>query len=135
MASNVFEWTADWYDAYPGSKVKNTGYGRIYKVIRGGGFDAHAGDAGTVHRAVLPPRVRSEWAGFRCAKDADIGVAIPVAPNTPVAHEYSEHDSKNLSQSEFIHAGRKEINCHRRRYRWSGHSLPAGEEGSRGAAF
>jgi formylglycine-generating enzyme required for sulfatase activity len=85
MASNVFEWTADWYDAYPGSKVKNTGYGRIYKVIRGGGFDAHAGDAGTVHRAVLPPRVRSEWAGFRCAKDADIGVAIPVAPNTPVA--------------------------------------------------
>jgi formylglycine-generating enzyme required for sulfatase activity len=84
MAGNVFEWTTDWYGAYPGSKAKNTGYGQVYKVIRGGGFDAHSRDSATMHRAVLPPRVRSEWAGFRCARDVDSSSAVSVAPNKPV---------------------------------------------------
>jgi formylglycine-generating enzyme required for sulfatase activity len=85
MASNVFEWTADWYDAYPGSNLKIRGYGQIYRVIRGGGFDAHDRDAATVHRAVLPPQVRSEWAGFRCARDAENSTTPSASPNTPVA--------------------------------------------------
>lgn len=85
MSGNVFEWTTDWYDAYPGSKAKNTGYGQVYKVIRGGGFDAHTGDTRTMHRAVLPPRVRNEWAGFRCAQDVENSSDAASAATPPVA--------------------------------------------------
>jgi formylglycine-generating enzyme required for sulfatase activity len=71
MAGNVFEWVQDWYDAYPGSTFKLPGFGRNYKVIRGGGFDGAPYDAATVHRAILPPRVRSQWAGFRCVRSVE----------------------------------------------------------------
>jgi formylglycine-generating enzyme required for sulfatase activity len=84
IASNVFEWAADWYDAYSGNNLKVTGFGQIYEVIRGG-FDAHAGDAETRHRAVLPPRMHSGWAGFRCARDVVSSRTASTAQKTPVA--------------------------------------------------
>lgn len=34
MSGNVFEWTASWHDAYPGSPCKNP-FGQKYRVIRG----------------------------------------------------------------------------------------------------
>lgn len=38
MAGNVSEWTANWYEAYPGNDFKDKDYGKKYKVSRGGGW-------------------------------------------------------------------------------------------------
>lgn len=70
MAGNVFEWTASWYAAYPNSPVKFDEYNNSMKVIRGGGYDGHETIARTHYRSVAYPNTRSEWIGFRCAKDA-----------------------------------------------------------------
>lgn len=73
MAGNVFEWVQDWYMAYPGSTQNLPEFGKQYKVIRGGGFDSLPGFPliyNVAYRSVARPQTRSEWVGFRCAKDA-----------------------------------------------------------------
>ena len=72
LAGNVSEWVDDWYEPYPGATYKNTAYGGIHKVLRGGG-------AGVGHYAIsiffraarrshAEPFVLSTDVGFRCAK-------------------------------------------------------------------
>jgi formylglycine-generating enzyme required for sulfatase activity len=70
MAGNVYEWTSDWYAAYPKAPVTYPEYNQTLKVVRGGGFYGYNFGASTYFRSVDYPRVRSEWIGFRCAKDA-----------------------------------------------------------------
>lgn len=73
MAGNVFEWVADWYLAYPGSTQELPEFGKQCKVVRGGGFDSLPGFPliyNSAYRSVARPQNRSEWIGFRCAKDA-----------------------------------------------------------------
>lgn len=73
LAGNVFEWVADWYDAYPGSTQKLPEFGKQLKVVRGGGFDSLPGFPliyNSAYRSVARPQTRTEWVGFRCAKDA-----------------------------------------------------------------
>ncbi len=73
MAGNVFEWVADWYLAYPASPQQLPEFGKKYKVVRGGGFDSLPGFPwiyNSAYRSVARPQNRSEWIGFRCAKDA-----------------------------------------------------------------
>ncbi len=70
MAGNVYEWTSDWYDAYPGTPTKYPQFGTIYKVIRGGGYDGNDQLSTTVFRGIMRPFSRSEWVGFRCAQSA-----------------------------------------------------------------
>lgn len=67
MAGNVFEWTNDWYNAYPGSNFKSLSYGTHYKVVRGGGFDGNNFLSKTTYRCLMRPTSRIEWIGFRCA--------------------------------------------------------------------
>ena len=76
MAGNVMEWTADWYEAYPGSKYKSPFYGEKRKVVRGGGW----GGVGhyvipyyfrAAYRYNYPPDMAFNDVGFRCAQDAD----------------------------------------------------------------
>jgi len=74
MAGNVSEWVLDWYQAYPGSDLKDRHFGRLHRVVRGGG-------AGLGHyalsvfyrgarRAHARPEMMSTDVGFRCARDA-----------------------------------------------------------------
>ncbi|MCK5863077.1 MAG: SUMF1/EgtB/PvdO family nonheme iron enzyme [Candidatus Hydrogenedentes bacterium] len=38
MAGNAYEWTTDWYQAYPGNTDVTKDYGQVFRVLRGGSF-------------------------------------------------------------------------------------------------
>jgi formylglycine-generating enzyme required for sulfatase activity len=73
MAGNVWEWTADWYAAYPGNDSLELEFGRKFKVIRGGGAIDYYGAASTrrcADRARSVPYGTYDALGFRCVKEA-----------------------------------------------------------------
>jgi formylglycine-generating enzyme required for sulfatase activity len=72
MIGNVFEWTDDWYEPYPGSdgswdKKGDTGFKK--RVVRGGSFTSRADAvARASERFCEVPDYRTVNLGFRCAK-------------------------------------------------------------------
>lgn len=73
MAGNVWEWVDGWYDAYPGSDYKLPTFGKLNRVVRGGG-------GGVGHYAISyffrgatrqfsEPEMETDDVGFRCARD------------------------------------------------------------------
>jgi formylglycine-generating enzyme required for sulfatase activity len=73
MAGNVWEWTADWYNAYPGNSTLELEYGHKYRVIRGGGAVDYYGKPSTrrcATRARSVPYGTYDALGFRCVKEA-----------------------------------------------------------------
>jgi len=69
MAGNVFEWTVDWYQAYPGNNLVTKDYGQVFRVLRGGSYQTPRFDVRCARRRF--DKMDSERAdyGFRCVKD------------------------------------------------------------------
>jgi formylglycine-generating enzyme required for sulfatase activity len=69
MAGNVWEWTADWYDAYPGNTAGDAYYGEKFKVTRGGGwFDQEAQSTTYNRNAADPSKTAIDELGCRCVR-------------------------------------------------------------------
>ncbi|HEU4754573.1 MAG TPA: SUMF1/EgtB/PvdO family nonheme iron enzyme, partial [Armatimonadota bacterium] len=75
MVGNAWEWTADWYDRYPGNPVPSVHYGEKYRVIKGGGClnfynSPPLNEKSAALRARIQPFGRYDALGFRCVADA-----------------------------------------------------------------
>lgn len=74
MTGNVWEWTASWYQPYPGNQTVSEAYGERYKTLKGGSwFDCSFYKCGlsapVYNRAFFARKTKNDTIGFRCAKD------------------------------------------------------------------
>ncbi len=67
-AGNVWEWTADWYDAYRGSIYEFARFGEEFKVLRGGSWFDGTDFVRSSARNSADPNFSFSTIGFRCAE-------------------------------------------------------------------
>jgi formylglycine-generating enzyme required for sulfatase activity len=69
MTGNVWEWTAGWYQPYPGNTAADPYYGEKFRVTRGGGWFEEEPQSTTFNRnAADPGKTANDDLGFRCAR-------------------------------------------------------------------
>jgi formylglycine-generating enzyme required for sulfatase activity len=69
MVGNAWEWTGDWYMAYPGNTAGDRYYGEQCRVTRGGGWFDDEPQATTFNRNCgVPDTTINDDLGFRCAR-------------------------------------------------------------------
>ncbi len=78
LIGDVWEWTASDFQPYPGfvaypyREYSEVFYGPDYKVLRGGSWATHPSAVRTTFRNWDYPNRRQIFAGFRCARDAEV---------------------------------------------------------------
>ncbi|WP_214417179.1 ergothioneine biosynthesis protein EgtB [Sphaerisporangium fuscum] len=76
MIGDVWEWTASWFEPYPGFRsfpyreYSEVFFGHTYRVLRGGSWATHPVAIRTTFRNWDYPSRRQIFAGFRCARSA-----------------------------------------------------------------
>lgn len=73
MGGNVSEWVNDWFEGYPGSDFRHPAYGKVHKVVRGGGSGVGHYALSIFYRGArrnhADPTLSGTDLGFRCAQD------------------------------------------------------------------
>ena len=74
MTGNVMEWSADWYQPFPGGDYQSNDFGEQYKVAKGDAYGESGHYALSIfsrlpYRQNVMPETRLPFLGFRCAKD------------------------------------------------------------------
>jgi formylglycine-generating enzyme required for sulfatase activity len=68
MAGNVWEWTADPYQAYPNSTYQDKFYSDQVRITRGGGWFDDEATVRSTNRSAADPSAANDDLGFRCAR-------------------------------------------------------------------
>jgi len=77
MAGNVYEWTSDWYQAYPGNTDVVKDYGQVFRVLRGGSFRTDRFRLRCARRHYDRVDAACPDYGIRCAKDVGSREGMP----------------------------------------------------------
>ena len=102
MAGNVWEWVANWYDAYDGNTIEYSKYGDKYRVIRGGAWNSNDLKVRSAFRDGLTPDWNDYLAGFRCAMSVDNTVSDSETPPTIISVTPLPTASLECNETEFI---------------------------------